>query len=214
MKELQDNFYKSKKPFFNKVKQPIGYNLPATTVCNINKSCANIAEFRSEYKSQLENESSAPSKATNDKLAEALSTDKTADAHINSAKGKQRISCAKYRFDQENNDHSDVIDGLPRYVRYFENHKFYDEDLNAPLKWNTVFFWDSPEMHDLLEECKDYSFDCTFCLDSSTGLQLAVMICVIKMEDPTRENLIVPFLFSFMKSKCTEAYCEYFQDKT
>ena len=65
----------------------IGYNLQATTVCNINDSCANIAEFRSEYKSQLELESSAPSKATNDKLAETLTSDKTADAHINSAKG-------------------------------------------------------------------------------------------------------------------------------
>ena len=197
--------------YFKSIQQITGYNLPASEVCNISSSCGNVAEFRSEFKAQLQLQVSAPITVVNDKLASSLSTDKSADAHVNSARGKQQLNCAKYRFDKENNDTSEVIDGLPKYVRELEGFKFYDEELNAGLKWNTVFYWDSPEMHKLLEESKKYSFDCTFCVDSSTGLQLAVMIAVIEMHDPTRESIIVSFLFSFMKSKCTDAYCEYFQ---
>ena len=195
-----------------------GYNLPTTLkkaectqICNINPSCATIAQFRTVFKSELEFETSCPSKATNDKMTKLLETDKIADSHLNSAKGKHQLSCAKFRFDKENRDDSEMIDGLPQYVRLLQDYPFYDEKLNAGLKYNTIFYWDSPESRELLEKAKNFSFDATFCLDSSTGAQLAVLIAIIDMPDPTRESIIVPFLYSFMTIKATEAYCEYFR---
>ena len=113
-----------------------GYNLPNTDICNINEACSNIAEFRTIFKAELETETTCPSKVANDKMANTLMTDKIADAHVNSAKGKHQISCTKYRFDKENQDDSDLIDGLPKYVRFLESEPFYDEELNSGL--NTI----------------------------------------------------------------------------